>query len=71
MTQADNNSIQIHESEVEQHIKDGETVQQCITAGEQSEPAAIQALQSGLRRSPIASTLCYSTSSKPMEQYRV
>ena len=31
MTQADNNSIQIHESEVEQHIKDGETVQLCIT----------------------------------------
>ena len=48
--------------------KDGETVQQYVTAGERSEPAVIQSFQSGLRRSPIAPSMRYSTSSKPISK---
>ena len=48
--------------------KDGETVQQCVTAGARSEPAVFQVIKSGLRRSPIALSKRYSTSSKPMSR---
>ena len=48
--------------------KDGKTVQQYVTAGERSEPAVIQPFQSGLRRSPIAPSMRYSTSSKPISK---
>ena len=43
-----------------------EEAQRCVTAGERSEPAVIQTLNSGLRRSPIALSKRYSTSSKPI-----
>ena len=45
--------------------KGGETAQRYVTAGERSEPAVIQTLKRGLRRSPIALPKHYSTSSKP------
>ena len=43
-----------------------EEAQRCVTAGERSEPAVIQTLNSGLRRSPITLSKRYSTSSKPI-----
>ena len=45
-----------------------EEAQQCVTAGERSEPAVIQTLNSGLRRSPITLSKRYSTSSKPISR---
>ena len=48
--------------------KGGETAQRYVTAGERSEPAVIQTLKRGLRRSPIALPKHYSTSSKPISK---
>ena len=48
--------------------KGGETAQRYVTAGGRSEPAVIQTLKRGLRRSPIALPKHYSTSSKPISK---
>ena len=48
--------------------KGGETAQRYVTASERSEPAVIQTLNRGLRRSPIALPKHYSTSSKPISK---
>ena len=48
--------------------KGGETAQRYVTAGERSEPAVIQTLKRGLRRSPIALPKHYSTSPKPISK---
>ena len=48
--------------------KGGETAQRYVTAGERSEPAVIQTLKRGLRRSPIALPKHHSTSPKPISK---